>query len=163
MPQQKPGRSKQDYSTPANFLRAVENRFGKIALDLAAHQSNHVVPRYYGSGGLYPDSLTAEWPLSNNLWLNPPFTNITPWARKCYESIMRPSSAACILFLVPASVGSNWFADWVHDKAYVLALKGRLCFDKLHPSWGFPKDCMLCVYASYYVPTFSVWDWKKDS
>jgi hypothetical protein len=30
MPEQKPGRSKQDYGTPWDFIKAVEARFGKL-------------------------------------------------------------------------------------------------------------------------------------
>lgn len=163
MPPQKRGSSRQDYATPENFIRAVEARFGKLDLDLAAHENNHVTPRYYGPGGLHSDSLYVEWPLQGNLWLNPPYSGITPWAKKCAHSAARPDNQAYIFFLVPASVGSNWFADYVHDKAYVLALQGRLHFDRLHPKWGYPKDCILAVYGPRYRPAFTVWDWEKDA
>lgn len=39
-PIQKPGRSKQDYGTPWEFIRAVERRWGKLHVDLAAHSEN---------------------------------------------------------------------------------------------------------------------------
>jgi phage N-6-adenine-methyltransferase len=162
MPPQKRGQSKQDYATPSNFIKAVEARFGKLELDLAAHQDNHVTPRYYGPGGIYPDSLAVDWPTTGNLWLNPPFDNITPWVKKCYANTERSSSRAYIHLLVPASVGANWFADYVHEKAYVLALQGRLHFDRLHPKWGYPKDCILAVYGPGYRPAFTVWNWEKD-
>ena len=48
MPAQKPGSSKQDYSTPRAFLDAVEKRFGRIKWDLAAHERNHVCDLWLG-------------------------------------------------------------------------------------------------------------------
>lgn len=39
--------SKQDYSTPADFLGAVTNQFGPIQFDLAAHKLNAKHERYF--------------------------------------------------------------------------------------------------------------------
>lgn len=39
--------SKQDYATPADFIAAVERRFGTIQFDLAAHRGNHQHERYF--------------------------------------------------------------------------------------------------------------------
>jgi phage N-6-adenine-methyltransferase len=159
MPVQKPGRSKQDYGTPRDFLDALERRFGSISFDLAAHRSNAVVPSYFGEGGVEEDSLAQKWHLlSGNLFLNPPFGDIVPWAMKCrVESASFPLGIRYqrILFLVPASVGANWFAEHVHNHALVLALQGRLSFDGKDP---YPKDCMLCVFGEK--PGFDVWKWR---
>jgi len=163
MPAQKPGKSKQDYRTPDNFMDAVKLKFGHLFHDLAAHRGNSQCGACYWGPGSYDveDSLGIDW---NNLkvpdgewcWLNPPFANIAPWAKKCAESTLP------ILFLVPAAVGSNWFRDHVHGKAYVYALNGRLDFNVGGP---YPKDCMLCVYDTpglrQYGPGFTVWNWRK--
>jgi phage N-6-adenine-methyltransferase len=151
-PAQKRGKSKQDYGTPPEFLVAVTRLYGPIAFDLAAHEGNHVVPDYFAPKH---DSLKQEWSaLDGNLWLNPPFANIEPWASKCAETELR--TGARILFLVPAAVGSNWFRDHVHRKALVIGLNGRLKFDGVH---GYPKDCALCVFGES--PGFKVWDWRR--
>jgi hypothetical protein len=39
--------SKQDYATPAEFIAAVEKRFGPIQFDLAAHRANKRHERYF--------------------------------------------------------------------------------------------------------------------
>jgi hypothetical protein len=39
--------SKQDYSTPTDFMAAVEQRFGQVQFDLAAHQGNKRHERYF--------------------------------------------------------------------------------------------------------------------
>lgn len=169
MPVQKPGLSKQDYSTPRVFLDAVEKRFGELVFDLAATYDNTVAPRFFGPPGLESatmrtanacrghDALAQDWTkLGGNLWLNPPFGHIDPWAAKCAASTVwsfKPPRK--IFFLVPASVGSNWFADHVFNKARVLFLVGRLSFDGKAP---YPKDCILAVYGEK--PSVELWRWR---
>lgn len=159
MPAQKPGKSKQDYSTPRPFLDAIDRRFGPIRWDLAAHRGNHVVPDYYGPGSPHADdSLTQDWSRHGGvLWINPPFDDIAPWAKKCREEGAR---GARPILLVPAAVGSNWFAQNVHHHALVLALRPRLCFDGKDP---YPKDLMACAYGPWIAPGFATWWWNHPT
>lgn len=149
------GKSNQDYATPDDFMRAVESKFGNVNFDLAASASNSKAPadNFFSKQN---DSLSKNWHLLNGLlWLNPPFDNIAPWAKKCWEESLL---GANILFLTPASIGSNWFADYVHGRAMVRALNPRLCFDGKNP---YPKDCMLSTFSAYGAATgFDVWKWK---
>lgn len=157
MPIQKPGLSKQDYETPPEFIAAVKARLGinSFYIDLAADQHNRKAELWYGEEH---DSLLCnwaglpcQWPNFTWAWLNPPFANIAPWAKKCSESKIK------IAFLVPAGVGANWFRDHVDGKALVLLLNGRLSFDGIAP---YPKDCILCLYG--VTPGYEVWDWRKQ-
>ena len=149
-PSVKRHRSKQDYATPPEFMSAVVTRFGSINFDLAASEHNAKHANYFSAAD---DSLRQEWhKIPGLLWLNPPFDNIAPWARKCgAESTL----GAKILFLTPSSIGSNWFANHVHGKALVLALQGRISFDGIAP---YPKDCILSGYG--FNPIFDVWKWE---
>lgn len=150
----KRGKSKQDYQTPREFLDAVERRFGKIQWDLAATNENTVAPNW-----ITPeiDSFKVPWLAQTDgalSFLNPPFSNIEPWAMKCAaESTL----GARILFLVPASVGSEWFRKWVHNVAAVFALNPRLTFGGCPTPY--PKDCLLAYYG-LGVTGFTVWRWK---
>jgi phage N-6-adenine-methyltransferase len=148
-------RSKQDYRTPPDFLGAVERRFGKLSWDLAADDTNHVAPDWFGPASNC-NSLCKDWAdfAGGSLcFLNPPFNHIEPWAAKCREE---SEKGARILFLVPASVGSVWYANHVHRRAVVLALNPRLSFDGKAP---YPKDCILACYWAG-LSGFDVWDWK---
>jgi len=145
------GKSKQDYGTPWEFIRAVEARFGPITFDLAAHAGNAKHFFYYTEE---EDSLAQDWHLlEGNLWLNPEFRKITPWAAKCAAEC---ALGARVPFLVPASVGSNWFADHVYGHALVLPVRPRLSFDGKSP---YPKDMMLCMYGE--TPGFEPWKWNQ--
>lgn len=149
------GRSKQDVETPDSLIRAVERRFGPIVCDLAATAENKK-----GSGayiGPEQDSLVQPWAdlhPTGTLWLNPEFGDVAPWAQKCaFEAQLR---SGVIAMLVPASVGANWWFDFVHQKAMVLALTPRVKF--IGHTAGFPKDLALCIYGQQ-ANGFDVWDW----
>lgn len=153
-PAQRPGKSRQDYETPPEFIRAVEDRFGALNVDLAARNDNAKAPQWITPEA---DGLSTSWPTEGTLWLNPPFGKIEPWAKRCWDWAppLDSSGRGRILLLVPASVGSRWFSEYVMDGALVLFLQPRLSFDGKAP---FPRDCMLCVYGE--LPGFEVWKWK---
>lgn len=180
MPAQKPGKSKQDYATPMELIRAVEKRFGVLVHDLAAHARNARVKSYFSiEEGV--DSLKQEWATlfpEGNLWLNPPFADIAPWAAKCLlESRKREG---LIIMLTPASIGSEWFAESCEKKALIVPLRPRISFDGKNP---YPKDCMLSVFGldpnsetvrmskrfgtkhseAEYLSGFESWRWDKEA
>lgn len=150
--------TKQDYETPNDFLEAVTARFGAIDFDLAA--ASREVSKGDRFLGPETDSLRALWQIyaGDLAWLNPPFTNIDPWAAKCVAATPSLDGGARILLLVPASVGSEWFRLHVHGKAYVHALNPRLKFVGCKDPY--PKDCILAEYGA--APGFDVWRWKPE-
>lgn len=166
-PKQKPGRSKQDYGTPDDFLAAVRRRFlpteygADFDIDLAATRDfdsmtdNAVCQRCYTE---HDNALVQPWKIGDGWnWLNPPFARIEPWVRRAYEQMC--VEHASTLVLVPAGVGSNWWRDWVDYKARVLLLNGRLTFKG--ETMPYPKDCALLVYDRYTAPGYEVWDWRS--
>lgn len=139
--------SEQSVGTPREFLDAVERRFGIITLDLAADENNRVCDAWISKE---TDSLSVPWTSPGLLWVNPPYSKIEPWARKC-------AGAKCLVaLLVPASVGTNWFSDYVYRHAYVLFLHPRVTF--VGHKKPYPRDLMLAVYG--YSRGFECWNWK---
>lgn len=159
------GKGNNSAATPAVFIDAVIQKFGPLSLDLAATDANRKAAYFVsersfsdGLGALSPDSKWAEVlatshvlsgkPENRLAWLNPPFTNTTPWARKCAEEVQL---GARILLLVPASVGANWYWQWVVPYADVYSV-GRVVFDDCYDKDGklittpYPKDLILCHY-----------------
>jgi phage N-6-adenine-methyltransferase len=149
---------KQAYATPLEFIAAVKRRFGvgDFDYDLAADAINTKARRYFDEK---IDSLKQDWSkLRGALWLNPPYAHIEPWAKKCAESAVwsfKPPRR--IFLLVPAAVGSDWFARHVFGKARVLLLNGRLSFDGKNP---YPKDCCLACYGEK--PGIEIWRWGDE-
>lgn len=153
------GGSRQDYQTPPEFVTAVRHKLGIVdfAFDLAASPENAVVSDFFTEAD---NSLSQHWDEvlrpKNWGWLNPPFANIAPWVEKAYrESLM--ASHPNVAMLVPASVGANWWRDWVHAKARVLCLNGRIQF--VGAKDPYPKDCALLLYSESVDPGYEVWTW----
>lgn len=152
--------TKQDYGTPDNFFNPLNRHFG-FNYDLACTKKNNLC-----KFGLTPseDSLSVDWhELEGYLFLNPPFANAAPWARKCHEESLK---GAKIVMLTLASVGSKWFSDWVYRKARVRFLTGRLTFKGMakNPKTGkvdpYNKDLMISIYDNINFG-IDVWDWRK--
>lgn len=123
-------------------------------MDLAADSTNTAALKFYS---IEEDSLSQDWtslPPREWAWCNPPFSHIQPWVKKAYESKQR------IVMLLPASVGANWWRDWVHNKARILCLNGRITFGGCTQSY--PKDCVLLQYAPYIIPAYKIWSWNED-
>lgn len=150
------GASFQAYRTPPEFLTAVCKRFDidQWAWDLAA-DANAVSPNYYDEK---QNSLVQDWNFSGGVgWLNPPFNDITPWVRKAYLSTRLTNRVA---MLIPASVGSNWWRDWVHKKCHVVLLNGRLTF--VGQTQPYPRDCALLLYGEWGLgESYDVWRWME--
>lgn len=175
MPPQKPGRSKQNYGTPYVFIDAVFRllHIEEFARDLAAEPHNTVCERYYtkednalvqpwGRADGKSMWVTGEWN-----WLNPEFSRINPWVGRAYGQAQHANAQTAVL--VPAGVGSNWWRDWVHEKARVLFLNGRITFEGVEPNPktgkidAYPKDCALLLYGPAATPGYSVWSWNAGS
>jgi hypothetical protein len=168
MPAQKPGKSKQDYGTPPEFLDAVEERFGDLTWDCAATAENSVVDggRYFSEAGV--DALTADWrhyfkrdaappPL---LWFNPTFSGIAHQWAPLVSRWTTELPWLRLLFFTPAAVGSEWYRKHVEDRAMVLALNPRMTF--VGESDPYPKDLMLSCFG-FGVTGFRQWRWLPSA
>jgi phage N-6-adenine-methyltransferase len=160
MPKQKPGRSKQDYGTPKEFLQAVKTRLHihEFSGDLAASEDNKVAAYCITEemDSLNPlitwNPKAGQW-----AWLNPPFSDITPWVRKASLEAMK---GAHICMLVPASVGANWWREYVEPYAYQSYLNGRLTFVGCEDPY--PKDLALLLYTPWGFTGHEIWNWKQE-
>lgn len=148
----------QEVGTDPKFLVKVRENFD-LSWDLACNEKNCIIGGTCGY--LYPETnaLKRDWNnLDGFLWCNPPYKDIGPWVRKAYEESIL---GANILMLVPASVGSQWYKKYVHGKACVRFLTGRLTF--IGHKAPYPKDLMLLIYApEHFEPSTDLWDWKKE-
>lgn len=134
----------------------------EFVFDFAADLSNTVTPLGHFSEAQNALDPGNYWPRRTGGagwgWLNPPYSHIAPWAERCADAA---TDGAHITLLVPASVGANWFRDFVHGQARVIFLNGRLTFvGHMAP---YPKDCMLCLYGPDVEIGYNVWTWRTES
>lgn len=158
------GHSEQIVETPDEFIHVVERKFGQLDWDLAATVSNAKAHLFITPG---TDSLQVAWyelPVSQAvsggprplLYLNPPYSDITPWAMKCATE---KEQGAEILLLVPHG-GQNWYWDWVEPYADVYSI-GRLKF--VGHKDPYPKDLRLCHYHKDSPTTRERrWRWQDE-
>lgn len=170
MPVQSSSTSKQNYETPPEFIAAVETRFGSLHVDLACgpldqlditRADNRKAPL----GIVYPneDTFSVAWAQyygDMNCWLNPEFKRLEPYFEKCAREAASFRDDGKILVLTPASVGANYFSDYVHKRALVLALQPRITF--VGEKDPYPKDCVLSIYGPSITPGFDVWRCGKS-
>jgi len=163
MPRQKPGKSETVVRTPPEFIKAAYHFLGVngFDVDLAASRDNAVAPRYIAEK---QDALTnQDWhaliPSNGWAWLNPPYSDIRPWVRKAAEEKLYLPNYSGIAVLVPASTGSNWWRDYVHEEADIQLLNGRIQFVG-HTS-PYPKDLALLLYSLTRKPGYHIWSWKS--
>lgn len=148
------GKSKQVVATPPRFVRAVEYKLKeRFTWDLAATHENFKAPNYFSKG---ENSFLQKWhKLKGLLWLNPEYDDIESWAAK---SFIESCQGARIVMLVPASVGSNWFRDYIHEKTRTIFVNGRIVF--LGSTQGYPKDLILACFG--FRPGFEIWTPHKS-
>lgn len=156
-PNSAPEAGQQNFRTPPEFLAAAALRAGRaFDWDCACTRQDAVA----SAGFFYPelDALQADWrPLQGaHCWLNPPFKLSGAFAKKCAES------GAHVTALLPCSVGTKWYADYVDGRGSVIFLRPRIIF--LKPSGepmpqGINRDCMLVLYGRS--SGYSCEDWRQ--
>lgn len=131
-------------------------------------------------------AFSVKWHLLSNkyLWLNPPFCTaepackpdcnkdkckkrgehnliaqpgITKWMEKCRDE---SHLGAKIITLTLASLGANWYKDFVEGNANVWVLRERLKF--IGHKDVYPKDLMLCEWTKN-MNSFGHWSWKSEA
>ena len=157
-----PPANRQHWATPECFTEAIARRFGRIDFDLAASPGNTKAPAFLSE---VDDSLSVDWTSIKNedhesarvAFLNPEYKNIEPWAAKLARSCN--ALPRWTLMLVPASVGSLWWAKHVTGKLYWDGIP-RLQFVGA-PS-VYMKDLALIVAGYGITSGNGYWDWRRQ-
>ncbi|MEM9421301.1 MAG: DNA N-6-adenine-methyltransferase [Pseudomonadota bacterium] len=115
--------SKMDnWETPQAFFDRLDQIFS-FQLDAAAADYNAKCGIYFD---IDANGLDQDWSPYKRIWLNPPYgRGIERWMRKAYEESQRGSIVVC---LVSARTDTQWWHDWVKDKALVTFVRRRLKF-----------------------------------
>ena len=160
MPPQNPSESEQNVGTPWRFVHAVHRLLciPSFAVDLA---SSDELSKGIVCVTEQEDTFKTDWAAFTNWqrwgFLNPPFGNIEPFAKKAWEDSRR---GACLVMLVPAAVGSTWWHEWVSGKGYTIILRNRMAF--IGHTQSYPKDLALIVYAPFLAGGMRYWSWIAD-
>lgn len=119
-----------DWATPPEIVAELAREFGPFDLDVCCRPETAKAPRFYTKA---ENGLVQPW--NGTVWLNPPYSDPTPWLR---EAVARTYSGECplVVALLPASTDTGWFHNYVWRIAEVRFRKGRI---KFHDWTGGPK------------------------
>lgn len=119
------------WATPDYVFDYFNDRY-MFTIDGAASDTNHKLDRYltiednfllYDNKKLYGEKI----------WLNPPYSDITPWMDKARRLCIEGNTLTALL--VPSTPESPW---WPVDADIKFITRGRLAF--IHPITGKPKN-----------------------
>jgi site-specific DNA-methyltransferase (adenine-specific) len=114
------------YGTPTKLYTELNERFD-FTLDPCAWPENRLnTPCFYTEEH---NGLTMPWIVhggrGHRVFMNPPYSNPTPWVKKAYEESLRGALVVGLLRHDPSTI---WWNDWIRNKAVVLPVPYRLKF-----------------------------------
>lgn len=106
------------------------------------------------------DGLKTNWLEKGQIFCNPPYSNIGPFAQKCKETVLEAKKRNIsieIHFLIPSRTDTRYFHDHIHGFAKLDFIKGRLKFKDLtgvsRKPQAAPFPSVMCIYKHVAAPT----------
>lgn len=121
--------SNDTWATPPEIFHALDQEF-RFGFDVCAEHSTAKCPEYWT---IEDDALTQDWSMAGGvfgqwLWVNPPYSNIGPFAEKAIEA---QKSGRGTVMLVMCDPSVKWFARaWEYASEIRFITNGRLAFYK---------------------------------
>ena len=132
--------------TPPHVVEMIVSAFGPISIDPAGHLNSFVTADTVLTEE--DDGLATKW-TGRSAFVNPPFSDLTRWMRRCADA-WSGNEVELIIGLFPARTETGVFRERIFGTADVLLLPRRLAFHddtraKLDPA---PFALMLCVWGA---------------
>lgn len=108
------------WSTPQEIVEWMESEFGEYDLDAAASQENAVCEKFYSKE---TNCLKRWWGSNKHVWLNPPYSNPTPFIKKAIEQMEHNNQ---IDVLLPADNSTAWFYEAQKNAAEIIWITGEV-------------------------------------
>jgi len=123
-----------EWSTPYDFFKKLDWRFGPFDLDACATSDNTKCKTFFTEE---ENGLTQSWQ-GHTVFVNPPYgRGIDAWIKKGYEEAQDPDTK--VVMLVPARTDTKYWHDYVMKAEMVFFIKGRLKFGDSTNSAPFPS------------------------
>ena len=131
-----------EWETPPELFERLNRLYG-FDLDVCASDSNAKCARYFTAAD---DGLAQAW--HGTCWMNPPYGRpLAQWMQKAESERRRCRVIVC---LVPARTDTKWFHEYVHGKAEIYFIRGRIRFLREGlPMQGANFPSMIVVYRAH--------------
>lgn len=138
------------WRTPPEIFDALDIEFG-FWLDAAASWESTLCAHYIDEK---KNALACEWESYGSIWVNPPYSSISPWILKAAEQCCVQMQN--IVMLVPADISTGWFSKALGSVDEVrLITDGRIQFipeEAASRRLSNPKGSMLLIWRPFIRP-----------
>lgn len=111
------------WSTPSELVAWMEIEYGDYDIDAAASKENAVCEKFYSKE---TNCLKRWWGSNKHIWLNPPYSNITPFVKKAIEQMEHNNQ---IDILLPCDTSTGWFYEAQQRAAEIIWITGEVYRD----------------------------------
>ena len=137
-----------DHRTPKDLFRNLSDRFGGFDLDVAANDKNYLCLRYFTKER---SGLKRNW-IGENVWCNPPYSNLKKWVEKAIKEIDKMSCKK-IVMLIPVDTSAVVWGRYIYDRASeIYFINKRLKFEgdqECHDeNYSSPRSSAIVVFNS---------------
>ena len=108
------------WSTPSELVEWMESEYGDYDIDAAASKENAVCEKFYSKE---TNCLKRWWGSNKHIWLNPPYSNITPFVKKAIEQMEHNNQ---IDILLPCDTSTGWFYEAQQRAAEIIWITGEV-------------------------------------
>lgn len=108
------------WSTPSELVAWMEIEYGDYDIDAAASKENAVCEKFYSKE---TNCLKRWWGSNKHIWLNPPYSNITPFVKKAIEQMENNNQ---IDILLPCDTSAGWFYEAQQKAAEIIWITGEV-------------------------------------
>src|ERR1035441_1515964 len=136
-----------EWSTPQYLVDQWAEEFapgGVFDLDPCASPENFKADRWFG---IADDSLNRDW-CCTAAFMNPPYGKyLTPaWLAKA-KSEVDLGHAGIVVCLVPARVGTRWYAAYEQDPSVLVRVLGRIRYDQSRRGESPFDHALVCFFS----------------
>jgi len=121
-------KSSDSWETPFYFFKALQNYMKKYSknfkftLDPASSEENHLCDKYYT---YHENGLLQDWK-GENVFINPPYSDIENWVKKCYYEGQKDNTI--VVLLIPVRTDTKYWHKYCMKAERLLFCKGRVNF-----------------------------------
>lgn len=108
------------WSTPSELVAWMESEYGDYDIDAAASEDNAVCEKFYSKE---TNCLKRWWGSNKHIYLNPPYSNITPFVKKAIEQMEHNNQ---IDMLLPCDTSTGWFYEAQQHAAEIIWITGEV-------------------------------------
>jgi len=115
--------TKDDWETPVEFFNLLDKEF-HFTLDPCASKENAKCKRFYT---IIDNGLKKSW-RGERAFVNPPFSNIFEWVKKCYNESRNTNTL--VVLILPSRTDTLYWHEYIMKAQQIWFCKGRVNFLK---------------------------------